>query len=561
MKYLFKKLIIIASLLTLGACSPESRKESSKAKTPENRATPDAEIPRPNVVDDGGFNVAHGATNLKEIKTVFDPSIKEMRLSGKIEYVPIKGEPLRTIDIDLAGKLDEQGYVNLKGDQQVFKNSERVAAKATCMSKTGTCEDSFIDLYIYVDGIVYHQQIESHEAKSNQADEAETTNKAGTAEATTDATDKNDSSKNHSNPDSAKSKDSEIFENEGDSEVEGNELGEPSSTVKEDIKVLLDIKPEEKPVEKPKEKGQNAPVEKANSNGAEVKKEEEKQTKTKEAEPKKSEEKTKQADPKVLPTQPKDPKDNDSAKDKPTEEKGPIFGDAWLAAFKVSQSQGAGNTGSLKNAADVLIYEQQHRPTGFHVIRPDRKTYFATNHILYLLAQMGRVTSENLPNYVLAVGDISYKNGGRLGSHLSHATGLDADIAYYFSNKSFQGYFASALAVDKPHPNWMYEEQWKLFKFAMKTQFVDRIFVHRVLKKKLCELAIQRGELQKGIKEGLAFETLRRLFPDGVHHNHFHLRVKFTLQSDAKRIMKCSTSNGKRVCRPVGEPAQESGCF
>lgn len=578
MKSFFKKLSIVASFIVLGGCGFEALEQNSKVKV----STP-AEFPRPNVVSESGFKIARGATNLEELETVFDPETKEMKLVGKVEYIPMQGESVRRIDVDLSGVIDEHGFINLKGTKQKSESGERVAAKATCLSAKGTCQDSFIDLYIYADGVVYHHQIESHQETKEQNSGADQ--------------DPEEFNKNTAENDVGPS-DDELFENEGGSDIVEGEPGEFVGTVKDDIEALLEIKPdakllEEEEQEKSKqEEPQNDSTKPDDSkkNEAETEGSEKNTPKSdskKNEEPKKEGSKNdtiknepeKEGADKVKPKsdgkksdEPKkegskgdnSPKKNESEKEesernKPKGEHSP--NESWLETLKIPQSIGAANRGTLENAVDVLKYEEKYRPTGFHIIRPVRKTYFATNHLMHLIAQMGQVTKQNFKGYQLSIGDISYKKGGQLGRHASHQTGLDADIAYYFNNKSFQGYFASALEINRIHPNWMYDEQWKLFKFMVNTQLVDRIFVHRALKRKLCERAIQKGELQKGVKEGLAYETLRRVFSDEVHHNHFHLRVKFTFQPGAKRMLKCKTVNKKTSCRPVGDPVQQSGCF
>jgi penicillin-insensitive murein endopeptidase len=181
------------------------------------------------------------------------------------------------------------------------------------------------------------------------------------------------------------------------------------------------------------------------------------------------------------------------------------------------------------------------------VIRPERKRYFATNEMAYLIALTGNITKQLIPGYKLAIGDISAEKGGRLSPHLSHTNGLDADIAFYFDNKSFQGYFASALEVNKPHHNWMVDEQWALYKGLVRTQLVDRIFIHETLKKEICKVAIKNGEVNKDTKSGPVYETLRRLIADRDHVTHFHMRAK------------CSSAQIR--CRQMAEPRAGTGCF
>ncbi|MNL43857.1 Penicillin-insensitive murein endopeptidase precursor [compost metagenome] len=164
-----------------------------------------------------------------------------------------------------------------------------------------------------------------------------------------------------------------------------------------------------------------------------------------------------------------------------------------------------------------------------------------------MIGQMGLYTKKEVPGYILPIGDMSKEKGGKFGTHKSHQTGLDADVAFYFESKNLQRSFVSAVAVDKPHGSWMLEKQWGLFKMVNKTKLVDRIFIHKTLKKALCQLAIKKGEIDKSDKSGDIYETLRRLSADTDHNTHFHLRLK------------CSKAQIR--CRQLPEPAAGTGCF
>lgn len=214
---------------------------------------------------------------------------------------------------------------------------------------------------------------------------------------------------------------------------------------------------------------------------------------------------------------------------------------------KVSQAFDKVNNGHIERAANALEYQLSHSPVGYFIMRPHRKTHFGTNELIYMLGLMGQYTKKTVPKYVLAIGDISKEEGGVLGKHKSHQNGLDVDVGYYFENKNLQKAFASAVVLDKPHLDWMVEKQWGLYKMLGKTQLVDRIFVHKVLKKALCQLAIKNKEISKSDTKGETYQVLRRLIGDVDHNTHFHLRLK------------CSKAQIR--CRPLPEPAQGTGCF
>ncbi|MBO9668409.1 MAG: penicillin-insensitive murein endopeptidase, partial [Bdellovibrio sp.] len=193
-------------------------------------------------------------------------------------------------------------------------------------------------------------------------------------------------------------------------------------------------------------------------------------------------------------------------------------------------------------------YEKSMTAPGFTIMRPERRTYFATSEMAYLIAKMGAYSKVIAPSHELHIGDVSRKSGGPLGSHKSHENGMDADIAFYFKADKEMSTFANALKSNRPIGDWMMPQQWKLFKYAVSSKYVDMIFIHPTLKQALCRYAVSSGELKAGQKSGDAFETLRRLWPDTGHDDHFHLRIKRTC------------AKGQKGCIPSPELPLKSGC-
>lgn len=434
MKKLFVRFILILFSATLGACAPSTYEAASQVV---DTTKPSSE---PQVQQQAGYRLVRGATRLVDPVVEFTATNQTMHVKGTLEYFSMKTQAHASVPVDLSGTLNPSGMILLKDVlvDSTKKSERKIVAKATCLSEARNCQASFIDIYLSIEGVVYHHQIESRKEDAKSAPVI---------------------------------KQPELFDDTegGADEVEG-EPGPYVGTIQEDIETLLEVKSEPKP---------------------------------------------------------------------PKSEPAPLSA--------VSQAIGPVNSGHLQNATDVLKLQLAHRPAGFNIIRPTRRTHFSTNELAFLLLKMGQFTKKEAPGQILSVGDLSRESGGALGSHKSHQNGLDADIGFYFDNKSFHGYFASAVAVDKPHANWMPEAQWRLFKEVVGTKLVDRIFIHSTLKKALCSLAVQSGELHKDKPEGLAYETLRRLIADTDHNTHFHLRVK------------CSSAQVR--CRQMAEPAPGSGCF
>lgn len=533
--------LILTSLVA--ACAPDSRNEVSLVTTTY-------EPPAPTYTDEEGYKVVRGKTEIENVTVNYDNATQSMRLSGQFEFTPVGESKSRRIDLDLVGILDPYGFIALKPQRHTGEartEEFKVAAKATCLSEAGSCASSFIDIYVYHNDMIYHHQVESYgdlkaeDTVQDPLDAEETEGEEGT-------------------------------EVEGGADVVEGTPGRYIGDVAEDIETILEIKkpeapkkaeptPEEPKAEAPKTEAPKAEAPKVEPPKKEEpvkeapKKEDPKKEPPKKDEPKKDPkpEAPKKETPKPEAPKKEEPKKEEPKKEEPKKEE-PVKPEpktetpspAKSKINKVSQAIGPVNHGRLENAMNMLSYEQSHAPAGFKIIRPQRKAYFSTNELGYIISVMGQYTKKALPEHNMTIGDLSREKGGALGSHKSHQNGLDADVALFFDNKTFLGHFASAVTIDKPHPNWMVEEQWGLYKEVVKTGLIDRIFIHRVLKKALCEQAIKSGELKQGQNSGLAHETLRRLIADTDHHNHFHLRVK------------CSKAQVR--CRQMAEPVNTSGC-
>lgn len=208
---------------------------------------------------------------------------------------------------------------------------------------------------------------------------------------------------------------------------------------------------------------------------------------------------------------------------------------------------GAVYDGALSGGVNMLNKRKELGDTaGFDLIRVDRKRYYASSDLAQLIVGLGKWLYKWLKKYDLIIGDIAAEKGGRIGTHKSHQSGLDADIAYLFRDASYKG-FQYSVVKGRLNSDLLIEANWHLFKTAVSSKKVDRIFLHRTVKAAICDRAIRNGEIRQADKSGLAFETLRRLIADTEHNSHFHLRIK------------CPPD--QRRCRQMAAPPETTGCF
>lgn len=648
-----KKLIIILAALALTSCAADRKDSAQNVKSTRT-------VSKPQVVDQDGYKVAKGSVKIDGVTVNFEEPSKSLNLKGRVEFSHVKSGAPESLNIDLMGTVDADGFAILKSvDSQ--NETIKVAAKATCLGSDGDCHSSFIDIYIQTDGMVYHHQVESIADDFGNSDEEFDPSMA--TEGGNDGVDEGDEGgfigdlgtdienlfnlpkNNKDNVDSdsgTATVDPELEKIKAEAEVakkqalkaqeelkKAQEAAEKArkeaekakqealaakaqveKTVSESQKVKEQLQKSQEELDKAKKEALRAKTlleqaEQAKKKGEEAKAQQlaeeakkaqvlasqseaaakkaqaeaakkqaeiekaklqaEKEQKAREAAAKAKEDAEKKAELAAqekakLEAQAKAKAEQEARRKSEAEEKakqtsqpstgsGSTGGDSKsnVQVNKISQAIGAVNKGRLEKGINLKEFFEKVNTRGVDVIRPERNAYYATNELTHILDMISKMSYTLTPGYKSSIGDVSRAKGGKLFKHKSHQIGVDADVAFYFKNKTFQGYLASAVMVNKLHPDWMYEQQWTMFKKVQETGFIDRIFIHPLMKKKLCEHAIKLGELTKGDSKSLAAQTLRRLIPEKDHHDHYHLRVK------------CSSAQVR--CRQMAEPPQGSGCF
>ncbi|MFP5519086.1 MAG: penicillin-insensitive murein endopeptidase [Bdellovibrionia bacterium] len=213
--------------------------------------------------------------------------------------------------------------------------------------------------------------------------------------------------------------------------------------------------------------------------------------------------------------------------------------DSKGSTAKIPMAIGSPSEGSLLNAEDFTKVMNKN----VLLLRTFRERHYGTKELHFVINKMANDTAE-LAGKKLVVGDLSAEKGGKIGSHKSHKNGLDVDLGYMIRGST---HFLDVTDGKKLANGLLLYQQWELFKRVVSTGYIDRIFLHRDLKKALCQLALNKKEVSIETKEGLAFETLRRLISDTEHNSHYHLRIK------------CSSQ--QKRCRQMIDPPRTMGCL
>lgn len=185
----------------------------------------------------------------------------------------------------------------------------------------------------------------------------------------------------------------------------------------------------------------------------------------------------------------------------------------WAGAREVApgppEAIGGYSAGCIRGAAALPL-----RGKGFRLMRPERGRRFGHPELIAFLRELGqKVHRRHLGT--LHVGDLAQPRGGPAPTgHASHQTGLDVDVWYVLDGKGGRTEPRSVVAPDGTRLSAAWNRRIaRVLELAAKDARVDRIFVHPVVKRELCERS--RGD--RG--------WLRKIRPWFGHDDHFHVRL------------------------------------
>ena len=162
-----------------------------------------------------------------------------------------------------------------------------------------------------------------------------------------------------------------------------------------------------------------------------------------------------------------------------------------------------------------------------------------------------RVAHER-PGSRLTIGDLSAATGGGpLTGHLSHRSGVDADLLFYLTtlwgapvdSPGVVHVGADGIAEDEAHDRFLrfdVDREWLLVRALVEDPEarVQWLFVSDVVQAMLLEWAVARGDPAETIRRARAVMLQPR--PGGVHDDHIHVRTS------------CSLDEVVAGCDPIG---------
>jgi murein endopeptidase len=147
-----------------------------------------------------------------------------------------------------------------------------------------------------------------------------------------------------------------------------------------------------------------------------------------------------------------------------------------------------------------------------------------------LVTTIDAVTDQFPGSPRLFIGDISRREGGYLSPHLSHQSGRDVDIGYFYQTNAAWYVRATPQNLDRPRT-------WALIRTFIARTDVHYIFIDRRVQHLLREYAEKIGEDSawlESIFHGTATEPPIILHEPG-HDTHFHVRFYNPVAEDTGR--------------------------
>jgi hypothetical protein len=166
---------------------------------------------------------------------------------------------------------------------------------------------------------------------------------------------------------------------------------------------------------------------------------------------------------------------------------------------------------------------------GYRIRRPHRA--YGASHVVEHLQRAIAGVRAMYDVHTLAIGDISDANGGRLGGHRSHQSGLDVDIGFYF-HRVPEGYPDRFIAANA---DLDLDATWALLLAFVRSAELDTgvhmIFLDYDVQATLYKFAKKRGTPDEDLAAIFQYprgkDSLAGIVRHWPHHaDHLHVRFK-----------------------------------
>lgn len=198
-------------------------------------------------------------------------------------------------------------------------------------------------------------------------------------------------------------------------------------------------------------------------------------------------------------------------------------------------SLGKTNAGALYGGRPMATSDYWHVNNG-------RESYGTVETISYLSHAITRVNKQFPDTAKISIGDISTSKGGHFRPHLSHQSGRDVDLGFYYKDGSPWYSKANAKNLDL-------ERTWALVKYTITETDVEIIFLDRSVQALLREHATEAGEDEAWLEEvfgGPGTRLRPMILHEPGHKSHLHIRYYNPIaQETGRRVYRALLKHKK----------------
>jgi len=203
-----------------------------------------------------------------------------------------------------------------------------------------------------------------------------------------------------------------------------------------------------------------------------------------------------------------------------------------VRAYAQCLSIGLPNRGALRGG--VLF----PRDNAFYIADRADRQWGTPETIDALIYAAAKVQARYGHSHKLYLGDISYRDGGRLRRHMSHQAGRDADVGFYFKTGS-PGYLADGVPS-----NIDLKRNWAFLEALLELNAVQYIFLDTRIQRVLYNYAKNRRHVPVSTLDHIFQYPRSRRERVGIirhargHYNHYHIRFYSPIAvANAKRAL------------------------
>ena len=190
-----------------------------------------------------------------------------------------------------------------------------------------------------------------------------------------------------------------------------------------------------------------------------------------------------------------------------------------------SLSVGYPNSGSLVNGV------QMPEDPRWDVVN-SQESWGTTETAKFIITVADKISKKFPDADKIHIGDISYKDGGRLGRHVSHQAGRDVDLGWYYKNGSNQWWTKASKS------NLDLEKSWTFIRSVITDTDVEMILIDKGVQEILYNYALNIGENKAWLDDIFQYpkRNNRAIIRHAKgHRTHMHVRFYNPIAQEAGR--------------------------